>query len=293
MRVTQKMVMDDLVKSLSNINSRIASLEEKASSGKRINKPSDDPAAYYKTLDINSAKNSITQFETNLSSGKNWLSSTDSALGSVYDLLVRAKEITLANSNDTVSANERKNAAQEVSGIFEQVVQTGNTQVGSSFIFGGTEILSEPFDSNGEYNGNQANIEIEIDKNKRMVINCNGKDVFKKDGGEDIFNILNDLKTGLENNDKVTIQAQIDKLDSAMDQISDYRANVGAKINHIDNTSVWFQDSKSRLDVLLSDNQDADMTEVITDLAREQTALQATLSSAAKVISYSLVDFLK
>jgi len=45
--------------------------------------------------------------------------------------------------------------------------------------------------------------------------------------------------------------------------------------------------------VLISDNEDADLIEVITKLAKEQSAYQATLATTSKIMSNSLTQFLK
>ncbi|RMF93480.1 MAG: flagellar hook-associated protein 3 [Candidatus Schekmanbacteria bacterium] len=294
MRVTYKMILSSLLDNISNISERINNLEKQAASGKRINKPSDDPYAYNKSLSFKSLKKSMSQFEKNLSSGKEWLSTTDTALQSANDLLIRAKEIALSASNDTMSADERETAAIEVQGLFEQMVQIANTKLGSKYIFAGTAVSTEAFDSNGNYNGNSSNINIEIDANKRMTINFTGDNIFKgASGGEDVFDVLSDLKTALENNDTDNIASQISRIDTSMNQVLDYRANTGAKINQIENTETWYEDSKARLDILLSENEDADIIEVLTQLAKEQSAYKATLATTSEIMSNTLAEFLK
>lgn len=288
------MLLSSLINNIGNISERMNELEKQAATGKRINKPSDNPAAYNKSLNFKSLKSSMTQFEKNLSSAKDWLSTTDSALQSADDLLIRAKEIALASSNDTVNSEQRKTATIEVSGIYDQMVQVANTRLGSKYIFAGTNVLAESFNSDGTYNGNSSDINIEIDIKKRMTINFTGEDIFKgTSGGEDVFDVLSNLKTALENNDGDNIRAQISKIDNSVNQVLDYRANTGAKVNQIERTLEWFQNSKSRLDVLLSDNEDADIIEVITKLAKEQSAYKATLATTSQIMSNSLTEFLK
>ena len=294
MRVTYKMLLSSLINNIGNITERMNNLEKQSATGKRINKPSDDPAAYNKSLNFKSLKKSMTQFEKNLSSAKDWLSTTDSALGSADDLLIRAKEIALASSNDTVDPQQRKTAAIEISGIYDQIVQVANTKLGSKYIFSGTNVLTESFQSDGTYTGNSKDIDIEIDIKKRMTVNFSGEDIFKgTSGGEDIFDVLTDLKTALETDNGDGIRSQIGRIDDSINQILDYRANTGAKVNQIDRTKEWFDNSKSRLDVLISDNEDADLIEVITKLAKEQSAYQATLATTSKIMSNSLTQFLK
>ena len=80
---------------------------------------------------------------------------------------------------------------------------------------------------------------------------------------------------------------------STITKVLDYRPNSWAKVNQIERTEEWFQNSKSRLDILLSDNEDADIIEVMTKLAKEQSAYKATLATTSEIMSNSLTQFLK
>ena len=70
-------------------------------------------------------------------------------------------------------------------------------------------------------------------------------------------------------------------------------ADVGAKMNRLERTSERLLDMKNTANKTLSDIEDANLAETITDFTLQQTALQASLESASRIMQLSLMDFLR
>ena len=423
MRVTNKLMADTVTGNLFKNIDQFLKTQNILSSGKRINKPSDDPIGMGKVLDYRKTICAIDQYDRNIAHGESWLDLTDSTLNAVGDSLIRAKELALSQANATANADTMKAVAEEVKNIYDHLLQLANTKLGNSYIFAGHKTDTPPFSRDDDYiasyNGeaevtditcnaanagtgldgkyltlsspstdyyvwynvdggstdpaeadpavaNRIGIEVGIvgigvgdsantvanetaaainnivglgaelsgdkvtvtnaatgdvvnsvdndsgfsittitqgtdgDKNGISIIagenleidiNVNGEELFLSE--VNIFEVLRELKAGLETNDSDAISAQLGPLDDALDQILKARANVGTKLNRLEATENHWADFKLNITQMLSDTEDADMIKTVTDLASQEAAYQASLAASARIIQPSLIDFLR
>jgi flagellin-like hook-associated protein FlgL len=111
-------------------------------------------------------------------------------------------------------------------------------------------------------------------------------------GASDMMSTLLVLNNALENNDQEALSLLLDELDSSITVALENRASVGARSMRLEITSSRLADLKLNFTSLLSEVEDADMTQVITDLATQESMYQAALSAASRIIQPSLLDFL-
>ncbi|VBB42513.1 putative Flagellin and related hook-associated proteins [uncultured Desulfatiglans sp.] len=145
MRVTNKLLADTVNQNLLRSVRDLLKTEEVVSSGKRINKPSDDPVGSARTLHYRRLLGAVGQYERNMNHADAWLKSTESALGTANDLLVRAKELAVYQASETASAETRAAAAAEVKVIWQEMLRLANTRFGETYIFAGHQTDSAPF----------------------------------------------------------------------------------------------------------------------------------------------------
>ena len=108
MRITQQHQVDVMVKAIRDLQRHISTETKQIASGKRVNRPSDDPAAAER---INQFRNVIRTTEHRLLSveeGVSRLNLSDSALNTAGLTFQRAKELAIQMRNDTNSAVERR-----------------------------------------------------------------------------------------------------------------------------------------------------------------------------------------
>ncbi|MCA9475481.1 MAG: hypothetical protein KC563_06700, partial [Nitrospira sp.] len=118
---------------------------EQIASGKRVNRPSDDPPAMER---INQFRNVLQTTELrrlNVTEGVGRLNLSDSTLETAGLSMQRAKELAIQMRNDTNSAVERANAAKEVQQLILGMVGLANTQLNGRFIFAGSQTQSEAY----------------------------------------------------------------------------------------------------------------------------------------------------
>ncbi|WNM56814.1 flagellar hook-associated protein FlgL [Candidatus Nitrospira allomarina] len=145
MRVTDRQQVDALLRGIQGIQRNIGDRQEQISSGKRVNRPSDDPAASER---INQFRNVLRTTEHRLNTvneGIGRLNLSDSVLGQAGNTVQRAKELALDMASDTNTSVERRNAAQEVQQLILGLAGIANTQLNGRFVFAGSQTKTEPF----------------------------------------------------------------------------------------------------------------------------------------------------
>jgi flagellar hook-associated protein 3 FlgL len=192
------MIADRVVFNMQRSLRRFFELQTQMSTGRRINKPSDDPLGTLRDLDYRKELAKIEQYRSNIDAGLNWQGNYDSALADLGDIMSRANVLAISMGSDEKNAEAREIAATEVDGYIERFLQIANSGLGSKSVFAGFKTNSDAFSSyaNGVvYRGDFGRIEFDIESSSRMQVNLNGADVFLKE-----LNILGadaDLNVGI------------------------------------------------------------------------------------------------
>lgn len=111
--------------------------------------------------------------------------------------------------------------------------------------------------------------------------------------GVNIFTIMSGLETALKTNDKAGIQQALEPLDQAVNQISLARAEIGGRVNQLNATSDGIQKTIVENKIANSQLEEADLFQVMTDLNKADASLKGSLETSHKLLSMSLLDFLK
>jgi flagellar hook-associated protein 3 FlgL len=298
MRLTNSMLVQNVTNNLYNNLARMNKLNTQLSSGKRINLPSDDPAAVARSLSLRAAVADTEQFTSNLADAKAWLQATDSALMGAEDVLRRVKELAVKGSNSaTLSAEEQQAIADEVDQLIDQMVSIANTNHEGRFVFAGYQTLQEPFSRTGDTiasHGDDGAIEYRIGPQQILAANLDGREVFGADETtpDRIFKVLIEIKQHLENGDGGQVSGSLEELSSSLDNLLQYHSEIGAKMNRVELAGSHMSQLKVNYQQLQSENEDADMAEVIMDLKTSELVYRASLGAGARVIMPTLMDFL-
>lgn len=145
MRVTERQQVAALVTALQNLRSNIFDRTEQISSGKRVNRPSDDPIASERITQFRNLLRTTDRRLAAVNEGVGRLNFSESVLDEAGNSIQRAKELALQMRNDTNSVSERRNAALEVQHLIEGLVGIGNTVLNGRFIFAGSKTQTTPF----------------------------------------------------------------------------------------------------------------------------------------------------
>ena len=289
MRVANRYIFESVKYNLGNISEELSKVNEIATTGKRINNLSDDPVGLTQSLTIQSDLSGIGQMGRNIDYGNSWLSTSESALTNVEAIISDTKELCVQMASGTIGPDQRSAAAETVQNNLEEIVSLANTNVAGNYIFSGTKTDTVPFDqTTGAYYGDSNAFAIKISKNSTIEIGSAGDAVFGT-----LFSTLTDLKDALQNNNVDGIQEAMDNLDGHFDDIKTKVSDVGSKMNRMEIKNKIYQDLNLTNTERLSNIEDADIAEAVMNVKAAELTYQAALASSSKVMTLSLVDYLK
>ncbi len=203
MRITNQIQQSNALQNIFRITEDLFAANQRVATGKRINKPSDDPLGIQDTLTLRSSIAQIQQFGRNIDNNRLFLNTADSSLDSVGLGISRALELAQGSLGPASDAQTRALTAQEVQSILDQAIQEANSQVKGHFIFGGTDLLNAPYQANGAglgalYSGNSDTLEVEVASTLTIPITRPGSDVFGTDMNPavNVNTLLSDLNGG-------------------------------------------------------------------------------------------------
>ena len=149
MRVTQSMLTNNMLSSLSNSYEKMGKLQDQISSQKKINRPSDDPVVAMKGISYRRNVQEVEQYKRNYSEAYNWIDNSDASLDQAGQALQRIRELIVQGSNDTYDSEQRRSIQNEVGQLKEQLIEIANTKVGDKYIFNGSDTLNPPVSPEG------------------------------------------------------------------------------------------------------------------------------------------------
>jgi flagellar hook-associated protein 3 FlgL len=268
MRVTNQSSQQTALNNIFRISEDLSNTQNSISSGKRIQRFSDDPSGTRQVLSTRTSISQNNQFIRNINNNKGFVSNADTALETITLSLIKAKELVVSQLGGTATATTRSFTAEEVRGIVSQTVVTANSKIGNRFLFAGDKVDVSPFSvsaSGAVYQGNSGEISLTIGESTRLQLNLAGGDVFSVDLNPtvDSNTVLSDLNNGqgitegsfvlndrAGNSATVTVNAG-GTVDSVITTINNAGLNITASIND-SNSGIKLTDSSSLINQSLS-----------------------------------------
>ncbi len=109
---------------------------------------------------------------------------------------------------------------------------------------------------------------------------------------ESVFTHLMDLRDALRKDDTIGITLAGTQMEADLEKLVQSRAMVGVESQRVEMQRRRSEDMETTEKTMLSDLQDADLTEVITRFVQLQQQLQASMQVGAQNLQMSLLDFL-
>ena len=307
-RVTSNMLNNQMLLNLNRNGVNLNNLQTQLTTGRKINKPSDDPVGITYSMRYRAELSSNEQYQKNVDSAQSWLEFTDTAVDQVGSILHRVKELTVQASNSTNPKSALDSINTEIKQLKEQLIDIGNSKINGKYIFNGQTYDKKPYDfpkgadnqsdtsAAGDLTTDTGEINYIIGDNIQLSVNVTGSDIFgnpsEKDG-DHIFTMLDRLSTALEASDFDTISDQIDLVNTRLDKVLTARSQVGAKTNRVDLMQGRLSDLEINLNNMQGNVEDADYEKVLLNSKIQESIYNASLSTGAKIISNSLADFLR
>jgi len=300
MRITQTQMSETVASYLFKQGQALNNKQEIVASGKKINRPSDDPAGMGRILDYRKTVDSLEQYKRNVTRARVRVSTNETVLDGVSEWIERATAVAMNNTTGFGDTQSWQAAADDVDNIRDQVLNLANTKIGGNYIFGGRKTDTAPFVRNiatdqityaGDNTAN-ADARITVGENAEITINANGQEIFN--GAQDVFLALKDLKDELNQPvpDTAVIQGIQSRLEQAADQIENIRGLGSTTYKRLEITERQLDQFIVNYEKLLYETENGDVAEAILELKSQETAYQTSLGVAARTVQQTLLDYL-
>lgn len=291
-RITQRLMVQHSMSSLQTGLGRLANSQEKLSTGRLINRPSDSPTGTNEAMRLRAQLSADTQHARNAQDGLAFMGQVDSTLSTMLDNVRRARNLLVHGASTGSTGPEAREAlAQELTQIRESLLSLANTTHLGRPIFGGTTGNQAAYDSTGTYIGDDHPVSRTVDNGVSVRIDVTGPEAFDTGTG-DLFAVLSkaiaDLRT-----DPAAIGGNLDPLDAVTERMKTALTGIGARYARIEATAARVDQVTLTNRAALSEVENVDVAEAIMDLQMQEVAYQAALGATARVLQPSLIDFLR
>ncbi|NLX01609.1 MAG: flagellar hook-associated protein FlgL [Syntrophomonadaceae bacterium] len=177
MRITNFMLVNDLRRNLNSNLERMDEFQRQLSTGRKINKPSDDPAGIVKSLRLRTSLVEGEQYLSNIKEAANYMQTTDSSLNDINEVMQKIRELTNKAATGTNDPDSNRAIAREVAELNNQLMMIANSTYGSKYIFSGTNVTEAPY-QDGKWIGNNDYLNMEIGAGVKIPTNLMMREYF-------------------------------------------------------------------------------------------------------------------
>ena len=304
-RITTSMVQRNVLADLNTVSDKLIKAQLKASSGKEITKPSDDPFNTSRAMSLRQDQAANAQYQRNVQDGQGWQDATEQAFGSITDALQRARDLFVQGSSDSSDQTSREAVAGELEQLLAGIKQDANATYRGAFIFGGSETATPPYADGTDdvYKGDQAGLDPavpgivrQIGPGVSMTINTVGEEILGSGQGVDtkVLAVLRNAIGHLKAGDGASLRgADLTQLDENLNNVLEVRARNGSRSNRMEAALGRLGQIEDATRKQLSDVEDADIAKTLIELSSQTAAYQSALKSGANLVQSSLMDFLR
>lgn len=300
MRISTSQLYQQGVDAILDRQRELGETELQLATGKRILRPSDDPSATVRVLDLKESEQRLAQFQRNADMAMAKLDQEESALLGVGNLLQRVRELAVRANNDTLGLEDRRAVAAEIRQHMESFLQLANSQdANGEYIFAGFQSHTRPLTHDGvggfSYAGDTGQRMLQIGDSREVAINDPGS-IFMQfaaagggttNVGEVMYNLAVNLEAGNGDANAIT------DIDTAFTSLFDTRAKIGARMNAIEDQKASNEAFAVAMADVRSTLEDLDYAEAVSRFNQQLTALQAAQQAFIRVQDLSLFNYLR
>jgi flagellar hook-associated protein 3 FlgL len=289
-RVTSTQLLTDSARTMQTALARLSTLQQQASSGKRILLPSDDLAGAGASLRVHAQQSALNQYGRNADDGTGWLATIDTALTQSTGLLQRARTLVLEAANSgTMSDQSREAVASEMASIRDDLLAQANTRYNGRSVFAGTSD-APAFDASYAWSGTAgAGVQRRVGADTTIQVDADGSAAFGT-GATSVFatldSIVADLRSGAD------VQPQLARIDDALKSVLTVQAVSGSRYSQMERAKDAVSATSLDLEAQRTSIEDVDTAQALVNLQSQNLAYQSALAVTAKALPVSLLSFL-
>ena len=274
----------------------LARLREQ-SGGLRVNRPSDDPAAFGQARRMEQMVGRYDTYLRTISSSRDWINHTERALGQLVEVFVQVSEEGVRAANDTISTTDRELIASRLESLLGEAVDSLNARHGNEYLFAGNRTGTAPFDADGNPTGDATELggtrKRDIGPGSEIDINISGTRLNNDPSGHGIAGTLRNLVDAVRAGDQALMQSALEDVTSVRDHVSSLVTDTGNTARRLTLAEDNLREANLLAESRRSEIEDIDLLENLLAIQRAETSLQAALQVTARTIQHSILDFLR
>ncbi len=266
----------------------VDTLTSQLATGYRIQRPSDDPAGFSQAKILGALQGRLAQYGRGLDAAQLWVDRTQTEVDAVADLFGEAHTVGLRAANGVLSPDE---LAAQIESLRDEVVTRLNATSNGEHLFAGAQTDTAPFDSAGalvpgDFGGARRR---EVAPGTTVTLNVT--DALQVDGvsAPDRLQALADAVRAQDND---AIAAALDGTQAGID----HYVRLGARTGGTARTLQHARDAIEAQDLVAGERrasiEEIDLAEVLGEMQRRQTGLEAALRATAATVQTSLLTYL-
>lgn len=324
MKATQGTTYRMLGSRLNDVSRQLEELRSIGATGKKLNRPSDDPASIRPVLNTRKQLSNVDRYLETMGKSLDTMQATDGHLEHVENIMQRAKEIMTNAINGSLNDADRTVLADELANLRKELLDAANGTVDGKYLFAGYQEDTKPFVANPAYDpllynandsstwpylyqGDENATSLEINTGELIQVNLTGNDLFfgttswdsttstnnaTQTGRYDLFLELTQAEEAIRTNNQADMQTSLSDLEGAAEQNRRLRSQLGNRASRVDTAMDHQEGVRIDLKQILSRYEDADAIESFNAIVQQETAFQAALNVTSKVSQLSILDFI-
>ena len=255
---------------------QIANKQAQVSTGRRLQRASDDPAATSRIAELNRTQANDSARARNINLGISLAAQADGQLRNMSNLLARSQELAVSGANSGLNPDSRAAIALEMRALADEIDAMSLVKTSTG----------EPLFANISANA------IRFDDDIAFAPVPARQDIFET-GGVAISQIVRDAASAIEAGDMTLTGNALTAIGGAINHVADAQAEVGINAARLDRLqekaavrAITVREERSKL-------EDTDLTTAIAELNGMTLTLEAAQAAFARINRRTLMDFLR
>lgn len=319
MRITNGMMIDSFLINMQNNMQKMDRYTQQLASNRKMVRLSDDPVGVLNALTARQRLQRFEQYQSNLVTARNWVEQADTTLQEMSAKTIHIREEIIYAASGAKTNEDRQNIASLTRELRDHLKDALNTTLGEQHVFAGYNTTNAPLTVGADgkilYNGldmsdtSPANldllkgelaqqVQIEVGFSLNMDVTVNALSVLGV-GDDNFFKVLDDVIALMEDPDiapsdaVAQLSAKLEQISIGHNRITTSLVRVGSMLNRIDMLEDRYSQDIINYNEIRSRIEDIDSAEVIMDWKMAQAVYEQSLSTGARVIMPTLMDFLR
>jgi flagellar hook-associated protein 3 FlgL len=283
---------------IESASTRLMEFQRQVSTGKRIEKPSDDPSATLGSIGEHNETAAIDQYARTTDTIGSRLAVVDTVLSDLILQIERAQVSSASARGTTKTQAQRDAAATELEGIRDTILGDMTTAFNGAYLFSGSNSTVAPYSRPpggpvSAYAGSTSELLVDVDQQRAVKMTFDGQTLTQGSDTQDIFAEFDNLIAAVRAGNDGGIAAGMSALQRMFDRVTTAQGRVGADLRTIDEQKLRLDEMRRASKKRISALEDTNMAEAISGMAQADAAYQAALGAASTVMKQSLMDYLR